>query len=58
MMLSTEDRYRLAIEAECHARTVRRWLDGDTVGRMTAAALRAAAKRLGLELAIDDSTSS
>ena len=50
MTVSTDDQYRLALEAKCHARTVRRWLDGETVHRVTAAALEAAAKKLKIDV--------
>ncbi len=48
-MISVEERYKLAIEAGCHDRTVRRWLDGRPVHRVTAKALERAAKALGIE---------
>jgi hypothetical protein len=50
MTISTDDQYRLAIEAKCHARTVKRWLEGGNVQRATAAMLEAAAKKLKLEV--------
>jgi hypothetical protein len=46
MQISTDDQYRLALAVRCHARTVRRWLEGETVNGPTAVALEAAAKRL------------
>ena len=48
--IPTDDMYRLAIEAKVHSRTVRRWLRGDKVQRVTAGALEAAAKKLRLEI--------
>uniref|UniRef100_A0A6H1ZA28 Uncharacterized protein n=1 Tax=viral metagenome TaxID=1070528 RepID=A0A6H1ZA28_9ZZZZ len=50
MKISTDDQYRLAIEARVHARTVRRWLDGGNVTRASLAQLEAAAKRLQLDV--------
>jgi len=49
MQLTTEEQYRLAIKAKCCVRTVRRWLAGESVSRMTEAALTAAAKALHIK---------
>lgn len=53
-MALTADRRRavmqLAAATECDPRTAARWLDGRPVSAVTAAALTAAAERLGLEL--------
>ncbi len=48
--IKTDDLYRLALEAKVHSRTVRRWLRGEKVQRVTAGALAAAAKKLKLEV--------
>lgn len=50
MKISTDDQYRLAIEARVHARTVRRWVDGGNVTRASAAQLEAAAKKLKIDV--------
>jgi len=54
MSISTEDRYKLAVEAGCHDRTVRRWLSGRAVHKVTARALARAAKQLKIEAAPQD----
>ena len=47
--LSTESVYRIAVEVDCNARTVTRWLSGARVLPMTANALVSAAERLGIK---------
>ena len=48
--ITTDDLMRLALEAKCHTRTVRRWVQGLPVHRVTDGALTRAAETLGLEI--------
>lgn len=46
MKLTTTQRYRLAIEAKCHERTVHRWEKGESINRAIRQGIEAAVKRL------------
>jgi hypothetical protein len=48
-MLKTEDLYRMALEAGCVTRTVRRWYKGEPVAKMTHKSLLRAAKKLKID---------
>ena len=54
MHVSTDDQYRLALAVRCHARTVRRWLEGKAVNGPTAVALEDAAKRLKIDVSLPE----